>query len=44
MALLMKLYKISKFLNFEGKGNKEKDSFFNHLIENLWSMGSKCLA
>ncbi len=36
--------KISKSWNFEGKGYKEKDSFFNHLTKKICSIGSKCLA
>jgi hypothetical protein len=53
MAPSMKVYeldekpnyiKISKFLNFEGKGYIEKDLKKNHLITKLCSMGSKCLA
>jgi hypothetical protein len=35
--------KISKSSNFEGMGYKAKDSFLNHLIKTLCSMGSKCL-
>jgi hypothetical protein len=36
--------KMSKFQNFEGKGCKAKDSFFNHLTKYIYSMGAKCLA